>query len=79
MKIMINNRSMQPIYEQIVEQIKTQIVQGELMEGVGKILPVEWIVNLGIVGLCILCTLALLTATSISVILSIHIMEKKQF
>lgn len=30
MKIMINNSSMQPIYEQIVEQIKTQILHGEL-------------------------------------------------
>ncbi|MDD6327755.1 MAG: GntR family transcriptional regulator [Lachnospiraceae bacterium] len=33
MKIMINNASMQPIYEQIVEQIKLQIVQKELTEG----------------------------------------------
>lgn len=33
MKIMINNSSMQPIYEQIVEQIKQQILQGELKEG----------------------------------------------
>lgn len=32
-KIMINNASMQPIYEQIVEQIKNRIVQGELVEG----------------------------------------------
>ena len=33
MKIIINNTSMQPIYEQIVAQIKNQIVQGELPEG----------------------------------------------
>ena len=33
MKIMINNSSMQPIYEQIVEQIKQQILQGKLKEG----------------------------------------------
>lgn len=33
MKIIINNASMQPIYEQIVEQIKRQIVQKELTEG----------------------------------------------
>lgn len=33
MKIIINNASMQPIYEQIVEQIKKQILQGELQEG----------------------------------------------
>lgn len=30
MKIIINNSSMQPIYEQIVEQIKNQILHGEL-------------------------------------------------
>ena len=33
MKIMINHTSMQPIYEQIMEQIKKQIMQGELQEG----------------------------------------------
>ena len=33
MKIIINNASMQPIYEQSVEQIKRQIVQQELTEG----------------------------------------------
>ena len=33
MKVMINNASMQPIYEQIVEQIKSQIAQQELAEG----------------------------------------------
>lgn len=32
MKVMINNASMQPIYEQLVEQIKKQIVQGDLHE-----------------------------------------------
>lgn len=32
-KIIINNSSMQPIYEQIVEQIKNQILQGELHAG----------------------------------------------
>ena len=36
MKLMINNSSMQPIYEQIVEQIKGLIVRGELKE---EILP----------------------------------------
>jgi len=30
MNIIINNSSMQPIYEQIVEQIKTSILQGHL-------------------------------------------------
>lgn len=30
MKIIINNSSMQPIYEQIVEQVKNQILQGTL-------------------------------------------------
>ena len=30
MKIMINHTSMQPIYEQIVDQIKAQILHGEL-------------------------------------------------
>ncbi len=33
MKIMINNSSMVPIYEQLVEQIKGMIVRGELEEG----------------------------------------------
>lgn len=33
MKIMVNNASMQPIYEQIVEQIKHQVVGQELPEG----------------------------------------------
>ncbi|MBP3488950.1 MAG: GntR family transcriptional regulator [Roseburia sp.] len=33
MKIMISHTSMQPIYEQIMEQIKKQIMQGELREG----------------------------------------------
>lgn len=32
MKIIINNSSMVPIYEQIVEQIKAQILSGELKE-----------------------------------------------
>lgn len=32
MKLIINNSSMQPIYEQIVEQIKTMIMQGQLQE-----------------------------------------------
>lgn len=30
MKLIINHSSMQPIYEQIVEQIKGQIVKGDL-------------------------------------------------
>ncbi|WP_077610068.1 GntR family transcriptional regulator [Clostridium sp. Marseille-P2415] len=33
MKLIINNSSMQPIYEQIVEQIKVMIMQGQLQEG----------------------------------------------
>ena len=33
MKIIINNSSMQPIYEQIVSQIKSAIMCGELKEG----------------------------------------------
>lgn len=33
MKLIINNSSMQPIYEQIVSQIKKYIMQGELQEG----------------------------------------------
>ena len=32
MKIIINNSSMQPIYEQIVEQVKSAIMCGELKE-----------------------------------------------
>lgn len=32
MKIMINNSSMQPIYEQVVEQVKGLILAGELKE-----------------------------------------------
>lgn len=32
MKLIINHSSMQPIYEQIVEQIKGKIMQGELKE-----------------------------------------------
>ena len=32
MKIIINNSSMQPIYEQLVEQIKAQIINGQLHE-----------------------------------------------
>lgn len=33
MKIIINHSSMQPIYEQIVDQVKRQIMEGELAEG----------------------------------------------
>ncbi|MEY8353448.1 GntR family transcriptional regulator [Lachnospiraceae bacterium 54-53] len=33
MKLIINNSSMQPIYEQIEEQIKGLIMQGQLQEG----------------------------------------------
>lgn len=32
MKIIVDHTSMQPIYEQIVEQIKKQILQGALRE-----------------------------------------------
>lgn len=35
MKLIINNSSMQPIYEQIVIQIKEEIMQGQLQEGEG--------------------------------------------
>ena len=37
MQIIINNSSMQPIYEQIVNQMKSNIVNGRLKEG--SILP----------------------------------------
>ena len=37
MKIIINNSSMVPIYEQIMEQIKAQIISGQLKEN--DILP----------------------------------------
>ncbi|MBQ1482227.1 MAG: GntR family transcriptional regulator [Erysipelotrichaceae bacterium] len=37
MRIIINNSSMVPIYEQVVSQIKALIIQGELKEG--DILP----------------------------------------
>ena len=37
MKLIINNTSMVPIYEQIMEQIKAQIISGELKEN--DILP----------------------------------------
>ena len=33
MKILLSNSSSKPIYEQIVEQIKSQILYGELAEG----------------------------------------------
>lgn len=33
MKIMINHSSMQPIYEQIVEQVKAQVLHGTLQSG----------------------------------------------
>ncbi len=32
MKLIINHSSMQPIYEQIVEQIKNKVMHGELLE-----------------------------------------------
>ena len=32
MKLIINNSSMQPIYEQIVAQVRNKIMQGELEE-----------------------------------------------
>lgn len=35
MHIILNHSSMVPIYEQLVEQIKTEILQSELMEGEG--------------------------------------------
>lgn len=37
MKIIINNSSMQPIYEQLIDQIKNMIMKGELKEN--DILP----------------------------------------
>ena len=33
MHIILNNTSMVPIYEQLMDQIKTQIIEGELNEG----------------------------------------------
>ena len=33
MNIIINNSSMQPIYEQIVEQVKADILKGDLQQG----------------------------------------------
>ena len=33
MKIIINNSSMQPLYDQITEQIKIGVMQGTLKEG----------------------------------------------
>ena len=35
MHIILNHSSMVPIYEQLVEQIKTEILQSKLMEGEG--------------------------------------------
>lgn len=32
MKLIINHSSMQPIYEQIMEQIKSKVMHGELKE-----------------------------------------------
>ena len=32
MKLIINHSSMQPIYDQIVDQVKGKIMQGELQE-----------------------------------------------
>lgn len=37
MRIIINNNSMVPIYEQVVSAIKSEIISGELVEG--EILP----------------------------------------
>lgn len=37
MRIMINNNSMIPIYEQLINQVKDEIIKGELKEG--DILP----------------------------------------
>ena len=37
MRIMINNNSMIPIYEQLIDQVKDEIITGELKEG--DILP----------------------------------------
>ena len=33
MKLILNNSSMQPIYEQIVEQIRAEIMEGKMQEG----------------------------------------------
>lgn len=33
MKLILNNSSMQPIYEQIVEQIRAEIMEGRMQEG----------------------------------------------
>lgn len=37
MKLIVNHSSMQPIYEQIVDQVKDKIMHGEL--GAGEALP----------------------------------------
>lgn len=37
MRIIVSNSSLDPIYEQIIAQIKTQIISGELKEG--EVLP----------------------------------------
>ena len=36
MRIIINNSSMQPIYEQIVEQIKGMVLDGSLKAQIGR-------------------------------------------
>ena len=37
MRIIINNRSMEPIYEQLISQIKSGIISGEIADG--EVLP----------------------------------------
>ncbi len=37
MRIIINNRSMEPIYEQLISQIKSGIISGEITDG--EVLP----------------------------------------
>lgn len=37
MRIIINNRSMEPIYEQLISQIKSGIINGEIADG--EVLP----------------------------------------
>ena len=37
MHIIVNNTSMTPIYEQIMEQVKTAIINGELTENLASL------------------------------------------
>ncbi len=41
MEIVVNNKASRPLYEQIVSQIKTQIMSGELNAGKGCYVSVQ--------------------------------------